>query len=166
MGIFRTLKLYVHKSILIQLYYTLVYPYLTYGNLIWGSTNECHLSPLIVLQKKFVRAITGSSFNAHTMSLFRNNNILKVTDIHKFLVAQYMFKKFKDPAYTADIRRYATRHSHDVQPLFQRLSISQRYIQFEGPKIWNSLPVSVRPINSFDRFKRELRKHLISLYVE
>ena len=37
-GVLSKLRYYVKKNILKQLYYSLIYPYLTYGLLLWGNT--------------------------------------------------------------------------------------------------------------------------------
>ena len=54
------------------LYYSLVHPYLSYNNLIWGSACQKHLHKLEILQKKAIRIITKSAYNEHTspLSLF------------------------------------------------------------------------------------------------
>ena len=52
LGIFHKLRHCVPKPVLLSLYYSLVYPYLLYGNLIWGGICSTHLQPLEILQKK------------------------------------------------------------------------------------------------------------------
>ena len=42
----------VTKSILLNLYYSLIYPYLIYGLVAWGNTYDTTLNPLFNLQKK------------------------------------------------------------------------------------------------------------------
>ena len=86
------LKDFVPQQVLIKLYYSLVYPYLLYGNTVWGGTFDQHLEPLKLIQKKILRIITGSEYLAHANPLFYQTNILKVSDLHKYLLAQYMFK--------------------------------------------------------------------------
>ena len=49
----------VPENMLVNLYYSLVYPYLLYCNIIWGGTYAAHLNTLQLLQKKVVRIITG-----------------------------------------------------------------------------------------------------------
>ena len=57
-------------DILNQLYYSLVYPFLTYGVIAWGNTYATTLKPVVVLQKKAVRIIPFSNQDAHSSSLF------------------------------------------------------------------------------------------------
>ena len=50
-GIFYKIRNFVTKSILINLYYSLIYPFLIYAVHIWGGTSDNNLRPLHVLQK-------------------------------------------------------------------------------------------------------------------
>ena len=45
---------FVSRKIMINLYYSLVYPHLLYGVQIWGLTFDTYLEKLNVLQKKIV----------------------------------------------------------------------------------------------------------------
>ena len=53
---------YLNSKTLLDLYYALVYPFLTYCVIAWGNTYQTSLQPLFVLQKKAIRIITFSSF--------------------------------------------------------------------------------------------------------
>ena len=59
-GILYKLRQYVDINTAKLLYYTLVYPYLTYCNIVWGNTFKQYLRPLMVIQKKAVRIIVGN----------------------------------------------------------------------------------------------------------
>ena len=50
-GIMYKLREYVSSDVMVNLYYSLAYPYIIYGNLVWGGTYDVHLHPLIVMQK-------------------------------------------------------------------------------------------------------------------
>ena len=63
-GIMYKLKPFFPLCILKNIYYSLIYPYLIYGNLIWGGTYKIHLEPLFVLQKRAVR-ILSKIFTIH-----------------------------------------------------------------------------------------------------
>ena len=69
---------YVPISKLLQLYYTLIYPYLTYALTTWGNTYATTLKSLITLQKKAIRLISFPEFRAHTSPLFAHLKILKL----------------------------------------------------------------------------------------
>ena len=74
-----------------ELYYTLVYPYLYYGNIVWGCTYEANLRRLIILQKRVVRFITKSTFDAHTAPNFHKHKLLSLSNIYKLQAELFMF---------------------------------------------------------------------------
>ena len=66
-----------------MLYYSLIYHYFCYGNIVWASTYKTNLRHLVILQKCIVRIIINKShFNAHTDPVFKDLGILKFDDIH------------------------------------------------------------------------------------
>ena len=64
-GIFYRLQYYFPRKILVNLYYSLVYPYLLYCVISWGGTYPSCLAPLKVLQKRIVRLLAGSETLTH-----------------------------------------------------------------------------------------------------
>ena len=75
-GILSKIRHFVSTQILTQLYYTLIYPFLTYTLVTWGNTYSTSLKPLVTLQKKAVRIITFSDYNAHSSPLFLSLGML------------------------------------------------------------------------------------------
>ena len=71
------------KQSLITLYYSFIYPYLTYCNQVWGNACASHLNKLIILQKRAVRIIAGVNPREHTDPLFIKLKILKLSEINK-----------------------------------------------------------------------------------
>ena len=51
-GILSKLRYYVDNRIIINLYYALIYPFLIYGMIVWGSTYHTNVQPLFISQKK------------------------------------------------------------------------------------------------------------------
>ena len=75
-----------------KLYYALIYPFLTYGILIWGNAYETTLKPLFILQKKAVRIITFSKLDSCSSPLFKSLGLIKFFDIALFQIAIFMYK--------------------------------------------------------------------------
>ena len=71
---------------LLKLYFSLVYPYLFYGNLAWRGTYSSTLERLCVLQKRVVRIITKSEPYAHTSPIFHKYGLLDIVNIHSLQV--------------------------------------------------------------------------------
>ena len=89
--------------ILKTLYNTLFIPHLTYGILARGFD----LNRLYKIQKKAIRIITNSNFNAHTSPLFKQQNLLNLEDLFAFNVIKFYFKYLHN----------------DLPPFFQSFSI-------------------------------------------
>ena len=83
-GVLSKIRHFVNRNILHQLYYSLIYPFLTYGLSIWRNTYNATLRPLITLQKKALRTITFSKPDEHSEPLFKELEILKLTDLVPF----------------------------------------------------------------------------------
>ena len=71
---------------------SLIFPYLTYCNQVWGSTFKYNLNALSKLQKKAIRIVCSMKPYSHTEGLYRELGLLKVTEICHFLVGQFMFR--------------------------------------------------------------------------
>jgi hypothetical protein len=69
-GILLKLRHFVDTRILVNIYYSIIYPFLTYGVMIWGNTYTSTIKPIITLQKKAIRVISFSNYQAHTSHLF------------------------------------------------------------------------------------------------
>ena len=72
-GILAKMRYYVPQNILKQLYYCLIYPYLTYGILVWGNAYENSIKNVVILQKKVIRIISFSEYNSHTIVNYLKN---------------------------------------------------------------------------------------------
>ena len=78
------LKAYVTQETVCSLYYSLVYPYLTYCNVVWGNTFKTHLKPLISLPRKAVRWLNFHNHNEFgTDVLMLELKLIKVRDLNK-----------------------------------------------------------------------------------
>ena len=163
-GMMYRLKFYVPKSVLLKLYYSLVYPYLIYCILIWGAAADVHLNKVFVIQKRIIRYLTNSTYLSHTNGLFLELKVLKVHDIYKFLLGIYSYKMSHDQNFMYPVHQYNTRNYSDPVPLFQRLTLTQKSIYYTAPKYFSEIPLEVRRSRSISVFKRMLRDHLINLY--
>ena len=67
---------------LISLYYTLVYPYMQYCILVWGSTYPSNLNRIALLQKRMIRIVYKTSYDAHTYPIFKELEILPFNKIY------------------------------------------------------------------------------------
>ena len=76
------------NEILLTLYNSLIESYINYELLIWGK--ESHR--VDTLQKKAIRQVTNSTYNAHTTPLFKREGVLKVQDMFKLRLLKFYYK--------------------------------------------------------------------------
>ena len=173
-GVLSKLRHFVHVQALIQVYYSVIFPYLTYGLTIWGHTYESNLKPLVTLQKKAVRIITFSGFREHTSPLFKQLNLLKFTDIVYLKTAMFLHDYFNGKlpeifdnffSEISNIHQYNTRlASRSTYSLPQiRTNYGKYNIKYKGPQIWNDIDESIKTLSLFD-FKRTFKNKLIFNY--
>ena len=74
----------------------LVKPYFTYCVIIWGNTYKKYLNKIKILQKKIIRIITFSEFNAHTEPLFRKFKIMTTSQLYEYFSSIFVFKSLKN----------------------------------------------------------------------
>ena len=151
------------KSVLIQLYYSLAYPYINYNVCSYAGTYETHLHRILLLQKRLIRIINRRPFLEHTDELFFSTEILKIQDVYKLNIGLYMY----DNSGTGQFARthsHNTRHKNDLLPTRARLAITQNSINVIGPNIWNTIPDNIRALPSKTSFKKQYKTYLLSFY--
>ena len=90
-GIIRKSSFYLSKKTLRKLYFSLVYPYFTYCNLVWASTYRANIIRLEILQIRVITTIAKTTFGAHTDPLFQNLGVLKFHDIYLIQLGLFMY---------------------------------------------------------------------------
>ena len=162
-GILYKLKDVLPFTCLKTLYYSFIYPYILYGLIVWGGTNQVHLQPLIVLQKRCIRLVCNAPYLAHSEPLFLMSNVLKFSDVYRFEIANYVFCSQSNPDFHRT-HTYTTRNRELLLPPFQRLTQTQKSVNFKGIQVWNSLPLDLRTTERIAVFKRKLKSYLFSFY--
>ena len=163
-GILYKIQNCVPNHTLLRLYYSLIYPYLTYCIMIWGGSNHCHLNQLILLQKRAVRVVSGAGYLEHTGPLFRRLNLLKIKDIYFFTLAIQMYKFVSSGVPEPPNHNHNTRNRDNLPVTFRRLTRSQQAVSFRGPHVWNSLPAGIQSAPTLSSFKRKLKTYLVEQY--
>ena len=81
LGIFYKLRNYLNVHMLKQLYYTLIFPYLSYGSMSWGSNYSSNLKKLTVKQNNCVRSIFFENNRQPASPYYKLLEILKYCQI-------------------------------------------------------------------------------------
>ena len=164
----------VTLDVLINLYYTLIYPFLIYGLVVWGNTYPTNIKLLFILKKRTTRMVTFSKFDKHSSQLFKLANILNFFDLVTFHVSIFMFKFHNKllPAVlgnyfllTSKVHNYNTRLSsnHAYSLPTARTNYGIFNIRFTGAKVLNSIEAEFKNV-PFKAFKARLKSSFVSKY--
>ena len=160
------------KSVLLNLYYSLVYSYINYCCIIWGNASAAVLKPLQVLQNKAARHILLKPNRTTTSPLFKQLKLLKIQDLASFqtilFVKQYIAKALPCSMMSylnyCPSKKIITRCNDIFHIPRSRTLLHQKSIVVRGPLCWNSLSPELRNIASYPVFKRMLKESLLRLY--
>ena len=166
-AIFSKLRHILPKQILVTLYKTLVLPHFNYGNLLWGSL----CNNLNKLQKKSIRLINSSKYNAHTEPIFKELSLLKIADLCTVHELKFCFKLqnglLPDGLFDDMFHTYETRSRNNYQlPNFKH-SFFKRSLRYRIPFTHNNtLPIILDKINthSYSGFSNYIKKSFIENY--
>jgi len=136
-GIMKKLKNYFPEITLKILYNSLINSHLNYGILCWGY--RCN--SIVKLQKKALRTISNSKYNAHTQPIFKRLRILTVQDIltRKLYKLYFRLVHKKLPEYfQSQYFLQKQQHSHNTryQPFItprSRYKFSEYNVRYQLP---------------------------------
>ena len=175
LGIIRKLRTLLPNKSLFTLYNSIIHPYLSYCNLVWGSTFDKYLMPLYILQKSAVRLCCNAHFRAHSSPLFKKLRLLKLHDMVAHNSLLFMFK-FKYDLLPGAFHNYFCLNSaiHNTNtrgkdtfhlPLFRSSFIQQNSIKYRGAVQWNSLDSSILKCEKrYHIFKKIHKTELLETY--
>ena len=172
-GILNKLKQFLPPFILRTLYNSIVLPHLSYGILAWGSTS---IRPL-KLQKKAVRVISCSKFNAHTDPIFKKLSLLKVSDIYNVSILKFYYNYCHGqlPFYLqsfvfnrrSDVHSYETRNKLALNTNKVNTKSAEQSITNVTPKLINDTPSIITDkifTHSLQGFTSYAKQYYINLY--
>lgn len=170
-GIIKFAKRNLPTAVLKMLYSTLIQPYFEYCNIVWAIHKSTALNDLLICQKKAVRIITNSKWNAHTKPLFLNTRILPVDKLNDLQVACFMYRAMHNllPKYFCSMfvpnysfHPHNTRTKENIHSVFHRLNLRKHTIIVHGPTIWNSIGTNIRKSFTIHMFKRKYTETLFT----
>ena len=173
LGVIRKASRILDTDTLINLYYTMLYPYISYCHLVWGKAAAVHLKRISNLQKRAIRIITCQPWLAHTQPLFTEHNVLKFDDLYVYLLSLFIYK-FVFKMLPVSFRSLITINVTSICPNQPtRLSIvhlplcrtnyRKNSLHFQCPKLCNDLiyPLNIPPTLSFPLFKKLIKNILV-----
>lgn len=176
-GILKKVKYKLDKKTLINLYYSFVFPYLTYCNIIWGNSAKVHINRLFILQKRILRIIYNVDIWQSSKQLFHESNIMNVYELYIYSTCMFMFRHWKGLLPSSfDFmfkKRYMvhtcyTRSRHMYELILCRTETRKKSIAYNGPLVFNRLLKSelfdISCINSMYYFKSLMKKYMQQIF--
>ena len=93
-------------------------------------------------------------------SLFLDCEIMKVEDFSTYLRGIYVYKLFRESALPTTAHVYNSRGNDWIQPIFHRLTSTQRYLSYVCPIVWNAITSQIRDSVSLKILKKYLKFNL------
>ena len=154
---------YITNNACIQIYKSMILPYIDYGDIIYASTNQLNLRKIQSLQNRCLKICLGLRHTTPTQNLSSSAQVAHLNKRRTAHLRNYMFKN-KTNDELIDSRPILTRARDG--PIFKmtkpNLEIYKGSCLYRGVIEWNSLPVQIRNIDSFNTFKSIQKKWMLT----
>jgi len=144
-----SVKKFLPSHALCKLYYSMIYSYMNYGMLIWGSNlKQAQKNRLFKLQKKCVRIIGKAYYNDPSSALFKKFKILKLEDIIDLEILKFVFKYIDSTlpnslmeTYKRNcmMHNYDTRNRNNPRSHGAKSALVKNSFLGLGPSKWNDI---------------------------
>uniref|UniRef100_A0A669CXC1 Reverse transcriptase domain-containing protein n=1 Tax=Oreochromis niloticus TaxID=8128 RepID=A0A669CXC1_ORENI len=164
------LRLMVSKLELEMIIHAFISSRLDYCNGLFTCFNKSALNRLQTVQNAAARLLTGTKRRSHITPVLASLHWLPVNFRFHFKILVLTFRALhgQAPQYLSDLLKPHT-SSRALRSLDQRLLVvprtrfktrGDRAFQTVAPRLWNSLPLSLRCTDSIDSFKKQLKTFL------
>lgn len=152
----------------LSIYYTLLYPHLSYCVSLWASTWPSFLIKLQVSQNKFFRCIFHKKKFDSTHEIYQSRKILKISSIHKYFTMLLVFKTFGSDSVFKLREHSCNTRSNNVNlslPIFRTKLFKNSVVNF-GAEFFNTLPQNIKILlrgNDIISFKKKTKSYLLDI---
>jgi len=172
----RQAKHVIPKNGMKSLYFALIHSHLTYCTAILNGITQSNKSRIEKVQKKAIRTITGSAYNAHTNPLFLQHSILPFDQLITQAQLSFMHAiEYKyaptsfDNIWTKSGDRNIDlnlRNANDFYLPIPRTETFKKSTYYSMPAAWNNLPIEIKLQENKITFKWALKAHLLEKLIE
>ena len=176
-GVFYSLSNFLPKNVLVNLYYSLVYPTLTQNIIIWGDMTRQNYRNVYVKINKILRIVLNVKYNDNHVPLLNTNlmykqlNFLKLKDVYRFFLLKFIhFVMFKRHDIYIDcfeahlpVNTHNTRNNRINLP-YVRTEVEKRFTVFQCCKLIRELPENLLAPQTTNSLKRNFNLHSLGNY--
>ena len=137
-------------------------PYVDYNLLNWGMAAPTNLHPVNLKLKKAMRIMSFVKDSDYPSApLFKDLKILPLTQSIEIKYAKYMWKLKNGVLPTCLSSNFTLNARTQYSTSFSRLESLKNFILYEGPKIWEKIPVNIRSKPSLTSFSNSLKSYFL-----
>ena len=169
------LREFLPFELLLNIYKSTIQPKIDYGISVWGFTSDMNLNRIQRLQNRAARAMYNNYdyVNTRGLDLLVDMKVMNVRQRRDYFVSLLMFKSIhglapdymvNDIVMAIEVSERQTRNNNvnDLYIPVVNIEISKHALSYQGPKVWNSLPDSVRECTNLETFKCKARGHFLN----
>lgn len=167
-GILVRTRRYISLRTLKTIYNALIYPYLTYCNILWASTYVTRLKGIYKIQKKILRIMAFSKYRQESRPLFLSLGLLNIYELNFYQIAIFMHSYlhgnlpsvFNDYFFQQMTQFTCIIPDHQENCIinYKRTNYGKFSIKYKGAQTWNSLPTELKDIKSKYIFTRKIKQ--------
>ena len=174
-GIILKLRHYLPLKQLRQIYFNLIYPYISYGIIAWGSTNKTNIQKVQrkqnhILRIMFFARLYGKNTDS-AQPYFNILNILTVYNIYRLHVLIFVHKWHNGllpKCFTSmfsqvkNVHSYNTRYARN-ENLYKpkvKTNMGKQTLYYIGTDLWSDLPIELK-ILSTRLFNKQVKAYLL-----
>ena len=173
-AIIHKLRYFVDLHTLKQLYYSFIYPYLSYATITWGSACKTSLRVIVTKQNKCMRSMFFAHSRDNASPYYNLLGILKFENVYKFKVALFTHKILNGSTNiptifhrtltrASEIHNYNTRFASNLN--FHRPKANNNYgtstFASVSSKLWESIPTNLKKMPGTS-FYNQYKLHLLN----
>ena len=166
------LRHFVPQSTLLNLYRSLIFPYLSYGLIAWCQASKSNLNKVLMLQKRVIRLVHFLPYRDYSLPFFVSSNILPIELLYFETVSVFMHDGSNDtaPENLCDaFTRSGQIHSHNTRSASagnfyfkaSGLNLMRNSVARFGTFLWNSLSTTTRKLTR-KQLKRKIHSTLMN----
>lgn len=141
-------------------YYGSIYPYLTHGIEMWGSSGITNMTRVLRLQKRCVRIMFRLQSRDSCREYFKNNDLLTVISLYVYKTIMFVKNKSIN-ATNSSYYDYNTRGRENVHRNIVTKKSTENDPYVKGGILYNLLPVNIKK-ETGHAFRTLLKQYLIS----
>ena len=168
----KKISFYLDTKLLHMLYHSLILSHIRYCITTWCNGQKTALLKIQRIANKFIRMTFGLDYRDNVKDIMHKHNLMTVEQIHQLETACFMykytnqmlplcFKGFLQSTFIDQTTKRNTRSNSTYHPSFCRLNLTKQRFKHKGTICWNNLPIHIRDLNTFKKFRRSLTHHLL-----